>query len=303
MSHSFCIITNNKRPELLRMVIRSIQAQPVATYEIIISGAYHAESGIVYVAAEDAAADGRLGEMRNKAVAKARYENVVLLDDDIILSPDWYANFSAYNKPYDILTSQIRLPDGGRYFDHVTSGGPKGQTFLEEDENDDYVYMTGGGGWVMKRHVAETVSWDPGRAFYQEEDVDFSRRCQAQGYKISHHPGMVVYHADPTYTNIGRALKRRKDGRSQEWVLHELEGLTTLQILKRVIQCKKNAQSAEAADYVRMAIVQGKSGLLFKMIWQGFLFRMGGDLPDTSWSPTGAAEYVALLASLGDRHE
>jgi len=39
------------------------------------------------------------------------------------------------------------------------------------------------------------------------------------------------------------------------------------------------------------------------LIWHGFLFRMGGDLPDTSWSPTGTADYVTLLASLGDRHE
>ena len=137
MSHSFCIITNGKRPELLRMVIRSIQAQPIAEHEIIIAGIHHAEQGIIYVAAEDAAAGGRLGEMRNKAVARARYENIVMLDDDIILAPDWYAAFTAYDKPFDILTSQIRLPDGGRYFDHVTTGGPKGQAFLDEDEDDD----------------------------------------------------------------------------------------------------------------------------------------------------------------------
>jgi len=303
MSHSFCIITNGKRPELLRMVIRSIQAQPVATYEIIISGAYHAEPGVVYVAAEDAAAEGRLGEMRNRAVALAQYENIVLLDDDILLSPGWYAAFMAYSKPFDILTSQIRLPDGGRYFDHVTTGGPKGQAFLDEDEDDDFVYMTGGGGWVMKSHVSRSVSWNPDKFFYQEEDVDFSRRCQAQGYKISHHRKMVVYHADPTYTNIGRALKRRKEGRSQEWVLHELDGFTTPQILKRLARLKNSGQSAEAADYLRMAILQGKSGRLFKMIWQGFLFRMGGELSDTSWSPTGAAEYVELLEALGDKHE
>ncbi|MDD5284664.1 MAG: hypothetical protein PHD54_02295 [Desulfuromonadaceae bacterium] len=303
MSHSFCIITNGKRPELLRMVIRSIQAQSVATYEIIISGAYHAEPGIVYVAAEDAAAEGRLGEMRNRAVALAQYENIVLLDDDIILSPRWYAAFMAYSKPFDILTSQIRLPDGGRYFDHVTTGGPKGQAFLDEDEDDDFVYMTGGGGWVMKSHLARSVSWNPDKFFYQEEDVDFSRRCQAQGYIISHHHGMLVYHADPTYTNIGRSLKRRSEGRSQEWVLHEPDNLTSLQILKRSLLFKNSGRSAEAADYLRMAILRGKSGWLFKIIWQIFLLRTGGDLPDSSWSPTGTAEYAEWIAALGDKHE
>jgi hypothetical protein len=300
MSHSFCIITNGKRPELLRMVIRSIQAQSIATVEIIIAGKYHAEPGIIYVAAEDAAAAGRLGEMRNKAVARTRYENVVILDDDIILSPGWYADFTAYEKRFDILTSRIRLPDGGRYYDHATTGGPKGQVFLDDYEDDDFVYMTGGGGWVMKRHVAQSVAWDPERAFYQEEDVDFARRCQAHGYKISHNPGMVVYHADPTYTNIGRALKRRKEGRSQDWILHELDGLTTPQILKRVVQLKRSGQSAEAADCVRMAILLGRSAWLFAFIWHGFLVRTGGNLPDSSWSPTGSPEYVDLLVKLGD---
>jgi GT2 family glycosyltransferase len=285
------------------MVIRSIQAQSVGAYEIIIAGAHHVEQGIIYVAAEDAAAGGRLGEMRNMTVARAHYENIVMLDDDIILAPDWYAAFTGYDKYFDILTSQIRLPDGGRYFDHVTTGGPKGQAFLDEDEDDDYVYMTGGGGWVMKNHVARSVSWDEGRAFYQEEDVDFSRRCQTQGYKISHHHDMIAYHADPTYTNIGRALKRRKEGRSQEWVLHELDGLNTLQILRRVIHLRKTGQSAESADYVRMAIMTGKNRWLFRMIWQGFLYRMGGDLPGSSWSPTGSSEYVNCLSTLKDKIE
>lgn len=298
MSHSFCIITNGKRDGLIRTVIQSIQAQKIAEYEIILAGIHRDEPGILYIPAEDAAVGGRLGEMRNMAVARARYENIVILDDDIILSPHWYAAFSAYSDNFDILTSQIRLPDGGRYFDHVTTGGSRGQAFLDIDEDDDHVYMTGGGGWVMKRHVAKCVSWDQDRVFYQEEDVDFSRRCQAQGYKISHNHEMVVYHADPTYTNIGKSLKRRSFGRSHEWVLHELDNLTALQILKRLIYLKKIGQSAESADCVRMAILLGKSSWLFKMIWQGFLLRTGGALPDTSWSPQGTDEYRSMLNTL-----
>ena len=38
MSHSFCIITNGKRPELLRTVMTSIRAQGIADYEIIVAG-------------------------------------------------------------------------------------------------------------------------------------------------------------------------------------------------------------------------------------------------------------------------
>ena len=295
MSHSFCIITNGKRAELIRTVVRSIQAQNIAQYEIIIAGIHHAEPQIVFIPAEDAANTGRLGAMRNLAVSRARFENIVMLDDDIILAPDWYKGFTAYTEPFDILTSQIRLPDGGRYYDHATTGGPKGHTFLAEDETDDYVYMTGGGGWVMKNHVAASVAWDPDRAFYQDEDVDFSRRCQASGYKIAHNCAMTVYHADPTYTSIGRSLRRRKDGRSHEWVLGEFDGMTTFAILKRVLKLRRSGQKTEAADFVRMAILKRKGTWLFKIIWKGLVVNAGGDLPGTSWSPTGSPEYLNML--------
>jgi glycosyltransferase involved in cell wall biosynthesis len=295
MSHSFCIITNGKRPELIRTVITSIRAQNITEYEIIIAGIYHNEPGIVYLAAEHAAIGGMLGEMRNKAVALARYENIVMLDDDIILAPDWYAAFKSYSKSFDILTSQIRLPDGGRYYDHATTGGPKGQAFLEKDEDDDYVYMTGGGGWVMKDYVSKSVAWDPSRAFYQEEDVDFSRRCQARGFKISYHHAMIVYHVDPTYTTIGKSLRRRKDGHSHEWILQEFGGLTTIQILKRILYLRGSGQNTESADYVRMAILKRKSPWLFRIIWRFFVYNAGGDLPDTSWSPTGSPDYNKML--------
>src|SRR5205085_1714217 len=108
-----------------------------------------------------AADAGRLGEMRNLAVARAQYENIVILDDDILLAPDWYAAFSAYAQPFDILTAQVRLPDGGRYWDHVAAGEGRGnQRLLTDSEDDPNVFMTGGGGWVMKAYVARAVQWD-----------------------------------------------------------------------------------------------------------------------------------------------
>ena len=295
MSHSFCIITGGNRADLLRTIFCSIRAQKIPSFEIIVAGKYHHEPGVIYVKAVEAAEGGRLGELRNRAVARAQFENIVVLDDDIILSPVWYSNFLSYDKPFDILTSQIRVPDGSRYYDHATTGGPKGNSFLAEDEEDEYVYMTGGGGWVMKQSVARKVAWDRNRAFYQEEDVDFSRRCQAQGFKISHNSKMLVYHADPTYTCIGKAVARRKERRSQEWILQEFDDRTLFEILKEIIRLRKIGCYAEAADYVRMGIKKGPSRCFFKIIWRGIVHKLGGDLPDVRWSPTGDPEYLRAL--------
>jgi len=296
MSISFCIITGGKRPDIINTVIKSIKAQNIPTYEIIIVGEYQAApDDIIYIEACESAAGGRLGEMRNKAVARSRYENIVILDDDIILSLDWYTAFRSFEKPFDILTSQVRVPDGGRYFDHATTGGPRGNIILKEDEDDSYVYMTGGGGWVMKDYVARKVQWDPHKAFYEEEDVDFSRKCQAQGFKISHNHKMLVFHADPTYTCIGRVIARRQQGRSQDWILSVFDGLTFFQILKLTRLLRKRRQYAEAADYIRMGILKGPFRWFFKMIWRMIVNKLGGELPGTRWFPAGDPEYLKTL--------
>jgi len=295
MSLSFCIITGGKRPDLIRTVITSIRAQKIPAYEIIVAGKHHAEPGIVYVEAEEAAAHGRLSEMRNKAVALTRYENIVILDDDIILSPDWYLAFLSFEKTFDILTSQVRVPDGSRYCDHVTIGGPKGNIILREDEDDDFVYMTGGGGWVMKDYVARGVKWDENRVVNEAEDVDFSRRCQAEGFRISHNHRMLVYHADPTYTCIGRLVARRKDGRSQAWAVQAFSRLTFWQIMNSLRRMRKQDEHAEIADFVRLGTLQGPHKWLFSLVWRRVVSKMGGNLPGARWYPTGDPDYLRAL--------
>jgi glycosyltransferase involved in cell wall biosynthesis len=295
MSHTFCIITGGYRPDTLKTVIKSIRAQNIPEYEIIVVGKHHLEHGIVYIESEEAAVGGRLSEMRNKAVTRARYENIVILDDDIILSPDWYAAFLTYNKPFDILTSQVRVPDGSRYVDHASIGGPKGNIILIDGEEDDNLYMTGGGGWVMKKYVSETVRWDEARFFYEGEDVDFSRRCQEQGFRISHNHRMLVFHADPTYTCIGRIVARRQEERTQEWLLSVFDEQTFLQILRALVELRKTGRFAEAADYLRMGMLKGPHRWLFKAIWGVVEYKLGGKLPGINWYPSGDPAYLDAL--------
>jgi hypothetical protein len=295
MSHSFCIITGGKRPELLRTVIASIRAQQIPVYEIIVAGIHRFEPGLTYLEAESAANGGRLSEMRNRAVAWARYENVVILDDDIILAPDWYRSFLRFESPFDILTSQVRVPDGSRYVDHATVGGPRGNRILAEDETDDFIYMTGGGGWVMKDYVARAVSWDEDRLYYQEEDVAFSRSCQARGFRIAHQHRMLVFHADPSYTCIGRVVARRQQGHSQQWLLSEFPGLSFFRIIKALRRLRKEGRFAEAADYLRLGSLQGPQRWFFRLLWKRVEGSLGGSLPGAAWYPDGDPAYLSAL--------
>ncbi|MEJ2200696.1 MAG: glycosyltransferase family A protein [Desulfuromonadaceae bacterium] len=295
MSFSFCIITGGSRPEILRTVLASIRGQGIADYEIIVSGRHAAEPGLIYVPAAEAAAAGRLSVLRNLGVAKARYEHIVILDDDVILAPDWYQAFRRYDRPFDILTSQVRVPDGSRYFDHATVGGPRGHRILRSEEEDDFVYMTGGGGWVMKAAVARAVQWNEHKTYYQEEDVDFSRRCQARGFGIAHHHGMLVFHADPSYTGIGRVVARRRDGRSQQWIQTAFADASGVEILRRMAQFRKAGCFAEAADLARMARIRGPARWFFSLLWRLVEAKMGGRLPDVDWYPGGDPAYLEAL--------
>jgi glycosyltransferase involved in cell wall biosynthesis len=296
MNASFCIITDGRRAETTSLVIKSIQAQKIPVYEIIIAGRHHNDSGIIYLPAADAADKGLLGRMRNLAVVRAQYDNIVMLDDDIILSPEWYEALKAYDRPFDILTSQIRVPDGSRYFDHATVGGPRGQIIPDENEEDEYVYMTGGGGWTMKNYVARQVRWDEMLAFYKGEDVDFSRRCQTAGFRISHNHRMLVFHADATYTAAGRTVLRRAGGRSQEWIISAIDKMKPMTIIKQVIAARAKSRLAEAADYLRMGLEKYPSSIMLKTIWAYFIMRTGGELSGSRWFPQGDPVYLDAVS-------
>jgi glycosyltransferase involved in cell wall biosynthesis len=295
MALSFCIITAGKKPEITRLVLKSIKVQNIPDHEIIVVGDYQPEPGIIFIEARASARNGRLGEMRNLGVAQTKFANIIILDDDIILSPSWYSDFLSYDHPFDILTSQVRVPDGSRYWDHATVGGPRGHIVLSENEEDEHVYMTGGGGWVMKDHVAKNVAWDEGRAFYEGEDVDFSRRCQAQGYKISHNHKMLVFHADPTYTCIGRNVYRRQQDRTQEWVKQAFRNPSRFQVIKRFRGLMKDEQIAEASDFLRMGMQRFPHSWIIKREWRNFVAGYGGDLPGSRWFPDADPEFIRAM--------
>jgi glycosyltransferase involved in cell wall biosynthesis len=297
---SFCIITAGHREEMLQTVIRSIQRQEIPEYEIIVVGRHREQPGLVYIPAEEAADAGRLSTMRNLGVALARHENIVLLDDDIVLAPDWYRSFCGYERDFDILTSQIRLPDGGRYWDHATAGGPLDHSLLREDEEDGQVYMTGGGGWVMRRAVARTVRWDENRGFYESEDVDFAQRCRERGFRISHNHRSIVFHADPSYTTVGRAVFRRTEGRSHRWIEGSLRALAPQDLGRQIGQHLRADQTAEAADGLRFAQRRYPEYSEFAHAWHQLEEVYGGPLPDVRWSSTDDPAYNEAIAYYAD---
>jgi glycosyltransferase involved in cell wall biosynthesis/predicted Zn-dependent protease len=212
---SFLIITNGKRPEKLAREVASIHALRMPAYEILVGGEPPAElpEGVGTVPAVDAARHGRLGEMRNALTAAARYDHFVVVDDDFIFHSDFHTGLEKYGDDWDVLAVRILNPDGTRFWDWATHGGPRGHVLLDYDETDDFVYNTGGL-CLLKSHVADRVKWDDGRGFYQGEDVDFAARLRAAGYRPKFNRHSTTTHDDGRYAQVsnpsGRQMSRRQ---------------------------------------------------------------------------------------------
>jgi hypothetical protein len=211
--YSFCIITNGKRPEKLVREIQSIRALEIPAFEIWLSGIPPegwSDPEVKVVLREDAARNGRLGEMRNAICRQANFDHLVVADDDLLFQPGFYRGLQAFGEDYDVLCTRLLNPDGTRYWDWATHGGPTGHHLLDYDADDPDVYVTGGL-CIMKTAVFERVQWDEGRGFYQGEDLDFSGRLRAAGFRIRFCKGSTVIHDDPTMTQLGDLIIKWQD--------------------------------------------------------------------------------------------
>ena len=300
---SFCIITNGARPKTLAATIRSIRMQDIPGAEIIVAGKHRDEEGILYAPAEAAAMEGRLGVLRNLAAEKARGDWLVILDDDILLGEDWYAAFAGFAAECEIATSRVLLPDGTRYWDYATHGGPRGHGLLAENEApDEYVYMSGGCAWGIRRDAAQKVRWRGELGFYQQEDVRYSEACRRLGFRIAHNPRAVAWHDAPRYTRVGRRIFTRQEGLDHRWVL-EAQALREADSLLLLAEshCAAN-RTAETADCLRAGAHVHSAEPRFASYWRSLQDCNGGDPGGDCWALEGAPDYLALKESLR-RHE
>lgn len=209
--YSFCIITNGKRPAKLRREIESIRALGIPAFEIIVGGELPRDfstQGLRVVPLPEAARAGRVSAMRNRLTEAARFDRLVVADDDLLFHGDFYAGLLAYGDDFEVLSVRILNPDGTRFWDWATYGGPRGHCLLDYGETDPFVYLTGGLG-VMKAHIADRVKWDEALGYYQLEDVEFSGRLRRAGIAIRFCPYSTVTHDDDRYSQVGTTVVRR----------------------------------------------------------------------------------------------
>ncbi len=116
---SFGIITNGKRNEKLASLLETIRMQNIAPdqYEILIAGCVDEapdSADVIKFPMDQAAADGRLGAMRNVLAKAASFNKFVCLDDDFLLHPHWAQAVLEIDGDFDLATGIILNPDLSR---------------------------------------------------------------------------------------------------------------------------------------------------------------------------------------------
>lgn len=218
--YSFGIITNGQRPEKLGKLIESIEHQQLAhgRFEILIAGSVRdlqESEQMSLFPMDDAAAEGRLGAMRNVLAQNAHFNKFVSLDDDFLLHPGWAEAVDQLQEDFDVATGIILNPDLSRYCDWVNI--IEDYTFLRayHETFDKCQYVTGGYG-IYKDFVLLEHSWNAELGFYQGEDVSFSRRLFDAGYQLKFIPKAIVMHDDERYRQKGYGVIRLKHAKDYQ---------------------------------------------------------------------------------------
>ena len=193
-AYSIIIITDGAEPDKLARLVESIGAQGFPEVEVIV--------------VRDERHEGRLGALRNAGCRQAKYDRLIVLDDDMILHPGFYAGLLRFertniNPVCRVYTCRIVNPDYTRYWDWKAHEDHK-NWLLDYGDDDPRASLTGGV-TIMDRGVFRDVQWDETRGFNQEEDVDFTNRLRAAGYRIGFNPWSTITHDGP-YTQVGRGV-------------------------------------------------------------------------------------------------
>jgi GT2 family glycosyltransferase len=135
----------------------------------------------------------------------AKFDHLIIADDDILFHEDFYLGLKNYGEDYDVMACKILNPDGSRFYDWKIYIDGKNY-LIDYNETNPNISLTSGI-YIMKQWVFEQVQMDDNLGYYEGEDVDYSERLKKAGMRIKMNPYCVVTH-DAPYKQAGRSVLR-----------------------------------------------------------------------------------------------
>jgi GT2 family glycosyltransferase len=197
--------------ELLRVALRSLEAQSWRDFEVIVVDNASADQTLEMTSREfPNARQIRLPENRgfaaavNVGIEAARGEIIVLMNNDTEADPGWLAALVAgLDRHPEAGSCASRMLDfwdrsridaaGDRMGLQATSIG-RGQMDGPGFSREQYVFSACAGAAAYRREIFEEIGGFDERFFAYLEDVDVGFRAQIAGYRCVYLPDAVIYH-------------------------------------------------------------------------------------------------------------
>lgn len=191
---TFGMITKGDRNEWIEEIIQAIHKQKIPNYEIIVCGTYfdRKEKNFTYIPFKERDDRGWITKKKNLIVKAAKYENLCIFHDRIVLGDDWFSGMKKYGNCFELLCNKQTLRGTTlRTGDWITYGRstlnmPYSIAKLNYTDWDEYIYV-GGMLTILKRHIARDCPWNE-TLYWGEEDVELTFRQRDCGYLARFNP-------------------------------------------------------------------------------------------------------------------
>ena len=190
---SFGIITNGKKNDWVEMQIQSIKDQKIPFYEIIVCGTYFdkKEPNFKYISFNEKDELGWITKKKNIICENAKYENLCILHDRIILGKNWFRGMKKYGNYFEILSCVIKNKEGNRSGDWITYGNKFGRYskigFLDYKDSDRFGYLDGAM-YLLKKSIWLKQKWDEHLFWNDGEDIKLSQDWYNLGVLLRFNP-------------------------------------------------------------------------------------------------------------------
>lgn len=197
MDFSFGITTAGNNDSMIQTIIDSIRSQNIPNYEILIIGQSDlAGADIKQIPFNESTRDAWITRKKNIVAQEAKYDNLVLLHDYVMLEPGWYEGFLKYGNSFIFCSTKVHNIDGSRYIDYafhpfyVTCIDPRFEhgcllpySMKVPDPANRLLYISGSY-YIIKRQIALALPLDEGKTWGQGEDLDLSFALTSLGIPI-----------------------------------------------------------------------------------------------------------------------
>jgi len=208
MDFTFGIITCAKTNGFIPQIIQSIEDQGIPNYEIIIVGTCNITSKACRVIPFDES--DWITRKKNIIFQEAKYENIVVFHDYIVIEPGWYKGFLKHGNNFQICINPIKTSNGKRFRDYVLFNNylpepfsqktmiPYSSTLTPQISKLSYI---SGSYYVVKKSLALKIPLREELYWNQGEDVIFSQDLGDNNILIQCNPYSSVKLLKDKYTH------------------------------------------------------------------------------------------------------